>query len=61
MLIPALLTGLVVGLCKMDYFFGYCMLNRPIVEGALVGLVLGDVATGAIIGASLEIVFNNDS
>ena len=57
MLIPALLTGLVVGLCKMDYFFGYCMLNRPIVEGALVGLVLGDVATGAIIGASLEIVF----
>lgn len=57
MLVPALITGLVVGLCKMDYFFGYNMLNRPIVEGALVGLLLGDVATGTIIGASLEIVF----
>lgn len=57
MFVSALLAGLVVGLCKMDYFFGYCMLNRPIVEGALVGLVLGDVATGTIIGATLEIVF----
>lgn len=57
MLIPALLAGLVTGLGKMDYFFGYCMLNRPIVEGALMGLVLGDPVTGTIIGATLEIVF----
>lgn len=57
MLIQALLAGLVVGISKMDYFFGYNMLNRPIVEGALMGLVLGDPVTGTIIGATLEIVF----
>ena len=56
-LLAALLSGLVCGLCKMDYFFGYSMLNRPLVEGALVGLVLGDPATGVIIGITLEIVF----
>lgn len=57
MIVQALLAGLVVGICKMDYFFGYNMLNRPIVEGALMGLVLGDPVTGTIIGATLEIVF----
>lgn len=57
MLMAALLAGLITGLCKMEYFFGYCMLNRPIVEGALMGLVLGDPVTGTIIGATLEIVF----
>lgn len=57
MLIQALLAALVTGISKMDYFFGYSMLNRPIVEGALMGLVLGDPVTGTIIGATLEIVF----
>ena len=57
MLVQALLAGLVVGLSKMEYFFGYSMFNRPIVEGALMGLVLGDPVTGTIIGATLEIVF----
>ena len=42
MLVQALLAGLVVGLSKMEYFFGYSMFNRPIVEGAIMGLVLGD-------------------
>ena len=32
MLVQALLAGLVVGLSKMEYFFGYSMFNRPIVE-----------------------------
>ena len=57
MLVQALLAGLVVGLSKMEYFFGYSMFNRPIVEGAVMGLVLGDPVTGTIIGATLEIVF----
>ena len=57
MLVQALLAGLVVGLSKMEYFFGYSMFNRPIVEGAIMGLVLGDPVTGTIIGATLEIVF----
>lgn len=31
--------------------------NRPIVLGLLIGLVLGDVKTGCILGASLELIF----
>lgn len=33
------------------------MIDRPIVVGPLVGLVLGDLESGVIIGASLEAVF----
>lgn len=43
---------------------GYCnsvlnsaLLNRPIVLGALTGLVLGDLATGCRVGATLELVY----
>ena len=36
--------------------FGMCMLDRPLVLGPLVGLILGDLQTGIIIGASLELV-----
>lgn len=36
---------------------GMAMLSRPIVVAPLVGLLLGDVQTGLIIGASLEAIF----
>ncbi len=32
-------------------------LNRPIVVGPIIGLVLGDIKTGIILGASLESIF----
>ena len=32
-------------------------LNRPIVVAPIIGLVLGDVKTGIIMGASLESIF----
>jgi len=59
MVIPALKACLV-------YFLVYVIeinllswqtLTRPIVLGPLVGLVLGDVKTGIILGASLESIF----
>lgn len=31
-------------------------LDRPIVTGPIVGLILGDVHTGIVMGASLELV-----
>lgn len=34
-----------------------CLLKRPIILSALTGLVLGDVAMGCTIGATLELVF----
>lgn len=36
---------------------GFTMLNRPIVIGPLVGLLLGDLPTGVAVGAALEAVF----
>lgn len=56
-MLHAILVGLVVGLCRMDMFFGYSMFSRPIVAASIVGLLLGDVTTGVIIGGILEVVF----
>ena len=39
------------------YILSWQCLNRPIVAGPLVGLLLGDVKTGIILGASLESIF----
>ena len=38
-------------------FLGTSLLNRPLVLGPLVGLVLGDFTQGIIIGATLELIF----
>ncbi|KAF1295205.1 PTS mannnose transporter subunit IIC [Enterococcus sp. JM4C] len=40
-----------------NWLLGQSMLDRPIVVGSLVGLVLGDVEQGVLIGAALEAVF----
>ncbi|WEV45713.1 PTS sugar transporter subunit IIC [Streptococcaceae bacterium ESL0687] len=37
--------------------FGMSMLSRPIVVAPLAGLLMGDIQTGLIIGASLEAIF----
>lgn len=56
-MLNAILAGLVLGICKMDMFFGYCYLSRPLVASTLTGLVLGDVTQGVIIGGALELIF----
>ena len=56
-MLQALLVGLIVFIGKADYFIGTAMVGRPIVLGALVGIVLGDVSTGVMIGFQLELVF----
>lgn len=44
MLIDALMLGIVAGIGILDgRIFGVMMLERPLVTGLLVGLVLGDV------------------
>lgn len=52
--IIALITGLSY---FQRRFCGDCQLERPLVIGPIVGLVLGDVQSGLIIGANLELVF----
>ncbi len=36
---------------------GTGMISRPIVTGALTGIVMGDIPTGVLLGATLELVF----
>ncbi|OHX32159.1 PTS mannose/fructose/sorbose/N-acetylgalactosamine transporter subunit IIC [Bacillus mycoides] len=57
MLTQTLLIFLVAVLGYLNSFFGSIMINRPIVMGMLVGLVLGDLTTGIKVGASLELVW----
>ena len=57
-MLNAFLVALAVFICVGGAeLIGFTMLNRPIVIGSLVGLLLGDLHTGVIIGASLEAVF----
>lgn len=41
----------------LEKMTGTSMVARPIVVSAVIGLLLGDVTTGVIIGASLELIF----
>ncbi len=40
-----------------NYFMDYLGFARPVVSGLVVGLILGDVKTGVIIGATIEAIF----
>lgn len=53
MLVQALLVGLVAAFATFDTALGTSHINRPIVIGPIVGLVLGDLHTGLVIGANL--------
>lgn len=54
----ALLVGLVTAIIWfLEKMGGTPMVNRPIVISTLVGLVLGDITSGIMMGASLELVF----
>ena len=58
MLLTALLVFLVAMCLKTsNYFFPNMQFDRPIIVGFVIGLVLGDVKTGILIGAQLELVF----
>ena len=58
MLIQAILVGIIAGWQLIDETFLWSSYTyRPLCIGFLIGLALGDVATGTITGASLELVF----
>lgn len=57
-MLEALLVALAVFVCVGGAeLAGFTMLNRPIVVGAVVGLLFGDVKTGVMVGTALEAVF----
>lgn len=58
MITKALLIGLLMFLGMLtDTGLGDPMIKRPLVMGTLTGLVLGDLHTGVVTGASLEVIF----
>jgi fructoselysine/glucoselysine PTS system EIIC component len=57
MLLQSILIALVTMLVVFEWFLGTNLLSRPIIAGVLVGLVMGDLQTGIIMGATLELAF----
>lgn len=54
----ALLAALGYGLCLViNYGIGQCMTERPIIIGAVIGILCGDIKTGVTCGAALEVAF----
>ena len=59
MVVAALKISIVYLLVQLidPFLLSWQCINRPIVLGPIVGLVLGDMKTGIILGASLESIF----
>lgn len=53
----AILVGLIAMFVTFEWLAGSSLITRPIVTGVLVGLVMGDLKTGIIMGATLEMAF----
>ena len=56
-MLQAILLGIVAFIAQSEYALGTSLLSRPIVTGLFTGIVLGDVSTGIIMGATLELAF----
>lgn len=58
MFIQALAVYLTVtALFFFHYFMGNALTDRPLIVGTAVGLILGDMRTGIMVGASYELIF----
>ncbi|MBM9930452.1 PTS sugar transporter subunit IIC [Pediococcus pentosaceus] len=57
MILKAFLLALIAFLGKMDLATGTNQLQRPIVLGPIVGIVMGNLQMGVVIGATLELAF----
>ena len=56
-MLQAILLGIIAFIGNCDYALGTSLIKNPIVLGPVVGLVMGDLKTGIILGATLEMVF----
>ena len=54
-MIKVLLIFLIACFGYSDYFTGKSLQTRPLVLGPLVGLAMGDLQTGCVIGATMEL------
>lgn len=51
------LVALWTGIAGIDLFDGLIHVHRPLFSGMVIGLILGDLPTGLITGATLELIF----
>lgn len=51
------LSIFMAALITENYGYGYWMISRPVFSGPLLGLIMGDIQTGLIVGASVELMF----
>ena len=60
-IVQAVLLGLCACLSSMPGLggttFGNYTLGRPLVAGLVVGLILGDMQTGIIVGAAIQVIY----
>lgn len=57
MLLQSILIGVLATMCGGVFLELWVWIFRnPIVEGALVGLILGDWTQGALIGATIQLI-----
>ena len=58
MFVQALLIGVLATLCGSTFLeLWVWVMRNPIIDGALVGLILGDWMTGATIGATIQLIY----
>lgn len=57
MFVKALLVAIWAGIAGIDYFDGLTHIHRPLVTGLVIGIILGDIKTGLVVGATLELVW----
>lgn len=56
-LLQAVLVGIWAAIAGIDQFNGLLHIHRPIVTGAVIGIILGEPTTGIITGGALELVW----
>lgn len=56
-MITAILLAIVAFIAQSEYALGTSLISRPIVTGLFTGIVMGDIKTGIIMGATLELAF----
>jgi PTS system N-acetylgalactosamine-specific IIC component len=57
MFLKILLISIYAGICGLDGDNTLIHFHRPVVSGAIIGLILGDFQKGLIVGGTLELVF----
>ena len=57
MLLKAILVGLWVTWAIIDEQTLQLQTTRPIITGVVVGLIMGDLQTGLVVGATVEMMF----